>query len=324
MEQSGFTGDMGLHRFCLLHVRRNLSSHFPGSHLKMLCWLAGNTSQLRKFEAAMNKIKEFNPDAEKWLRNIPLEMLTMSNDGGYRYGQATTNMIESFNGLLRSACFLSVTSMIDYIYYRSLKLVVERRTEKLNDLQNGHTCCKKSRELFEKILEKASTHNVVPYNEQRGVFEVITACYRTTNGYWKCGNKHTLNLFHGFCSCGNWGRYHSPCTHIVAACLVCNLDWKQYIEGYYNLTILYEMWKYKFYPMANQAYWTFPLAYNWELYGTVNADENLRKRMKKRGQRDQSQRIRTEMDNSQMIKTCWRCDQKGPTRRSRRCPQHGK
>ncbi|WOG99912.1 hypothetical protein DCAR_0519268 [Daucus carota subsp. sativus] len=112
MEQSGFTGDMGLHRFCFLHVRSNFSSYFPGFHLKMLCWLAGNTSQLRKFEAAMNKIKELNPDAEKWLRNIPLEMWTMSQDGGYRYGQATTNMIESFNGLLRSARFLPVTSMI--------------------------------------------------------------------------------------------------------------------------------------------------------------------------------------------------------------------
>ena len=94
------------------------------------------------------------------------------------------------------------TSMIEYIYYRSVKLVVERRTQTLSDLQDGHTYCKKSRELFEKIEEKASAHKVIPYNEQRGVFEVITARYRTTNGFWKGGNKHTLNLFQGFCSCG--------------------------------------------------------------------------------------------------------------------------
>ncbi|WOH11456.1 hypothetical protein DCAR_0830943 [Daucus carota subsp. sativus] len=75
--------------------------------------------------------------------------------------------------------------------------------------------------------------------------------------------------------------------------------------------------------MANQAYWTFPLAYNWEMYGTLIADENLRKKRKKRGQRGQSQCIRTRMDNSQSVKTCGRCGQEGHTRRSLRCPQQG-
>ena len=45
-------------------------------------------------------------------------------------------------------------------------LVAERRTQKLNDLQNGHTYCKKSRKLFEHIEEKASSHKVIAYNEQ--------------------------------------------------------------------------------------------------------------------------------------------------------------
>ncbi|WOH13261.1 hypothetical protein DCAR_0832770 [Daucus carota subsp. sativus] len=228
----------------------------------MLCWLAGNTSQVRKFDAAMKQIKELNPDAEKWLRNIPLEMWTMSFDGGHRYGQATTNMIESFNGCIRSARFLPVTSM-------------------------------------------ASAHKIIPYNEQRGIFEVTTARYKTQKGYWKGGNKHTIDLGKGFCSCGKWSRYHSPCSHIVAGCLMCSLDWKQYIEPSHSLTTLYEMWKYEFFPLANQAYWTFPLANNWERYGT-----------------GQSQRIRTEMDNSRKAISCGRCGQEGHTRRSSRCPQN--
>lgn len=297
-EQNGFTGDMGIHRYCLLHVRSNFSSTFPGLHLKMLCWMAGNTSQVRKFEAAMMKIKELNPEAEKWLRNIPLDMWTMSHDGGYRYGQATTNMIESFNGNLRSARFLPITSMVEYIYYRSVKLVAERRTQTLSDIQNGHTYCKKSRELFENIERKASAHKIIPYHEQRGVFEIITARYKTNKGSWKGGNKHTVDLHKGICTCGKWNMYHSPCSHIVAGCLTCNLDWKQYIEPYHNLTTLYEMWQYEFHPIPNQAYWTFPIAHEWERYGLLIPDENLRKKKNKRGQRGQSQRIRTEMDNS--------------------------
>ncbi|XP_074323481.1 uncharacterized protein LOC141660395 [Apium graveolens] len=44
--ESEFVGEWGMHRFCLLHVRSNFCSTFPGSHLKMLCWAVGNTSQL--------------------------------------------------------------------------------------------------------------------------------------------------------------------------------------------------------------------------------------------------------------------------------------
>ena len=66
------------------------------------------------------------------------------------------------------------------------------------DLQNGHTYCKKSIELFKNIEEKDSTHKVISYNEQMRVFEVTTPRYRTKIGYWKGGNKHTLNLLQGF------------------------------------------------------------------------------------------------------------------------------
>ena len=210
----------------------------------------------------MTQIRELNPDAERWLRKIPLEMWTMSHDGGYRYGQATTNMIECFNGLLRSARFLPVTAMVEYIYYRSVKLIAKRRTQTLDDLQKSQFFCKKLRELFETVKQKSSAHRVIPYNEQRGVFDIITAQYRTKNGSWKGGNKQNVDLCRGFCSYEKWSRYHFPCSHIVAGCLPCNLEWKHYIESYHYLSTLSEMWKYEFNTIPNQAYWTFSLANN--------------------------------------------------------------
>lgn len=140
---------------------------------------------------------------------------------------------------------------------------------------------------LKKNEKKASSHKIIPYNKQTWIFEVITARYRTKNESWKGGNNHIIDLRRGFCSCGKWSRYHSPCSHIVAGCLTCNLDWKQYIEPSHNLTILYEMWKYEFYPISIQAYWTFLLANKWERYGTLVPNENL-KNKKKRGQIGQS------------------------------------
>ena len=99
--------------------------------------------------------------------------------------------------------------------------------------------------------------------------------------------------------------------------MVCNLDWAQYIEPYHNLTTLSEMWQYEFHPIANEAYWTFPLANDWEKYGTIIPNENLKK---KKG-RGQNQRIPTEMDQSERrIIICRRCSQEGHTRRSKKCP----
>ncbi|XP_074342754.1 uncharacterized protein LOC141680424 [Apium graveolens] len=284
-EINGFTSDMGIHHFCLLHFRSNFSSAHPGAHLKLLCWLAGNTSQVRKFEIVMKKIKDLSSIAEEWLRNIPLEMWTMYHDGGYRYGQATTNMVETYNGQLRSAHHLPVTSMVEYTYYRNVKLVAEGRTQTLNDLQNGHVYCKNSRELFqkieEKIEEKASTHKIIPYNQERWVFKVKPARYKTDKGFWKGGNKHHIDLSKGNRSCGKLHMYHSPCSHIVVACMTSN---------------------------------------NWERYGMLVPNEDWRKKKKKKHSKGQSQIIRTEMDNSQTSKICRKCG-KGHTRRSARCPQ---
>ncbi|KAL8126632.1 hypothetical protein AgCh_013763 [Apium graveolens] len=92
-----------------------------------------------------------------------------------------------------------------------------------------------------------------------------------------------------------------------AGCLTCSLDWKHYIEPYHNLSTLCEMWKYEFDPISNQIYWTFPLANNWEMYGVLITDKATKKKKKKRGQRGQSSRIRTEMDNSRKMILCGKC-----------------
>lgn len=102
----------------------------------------------------MRQIKEFNPDAKIWLRKIPLDIWTMSHDRGYHYNQVTMNMIESFSGLLRSTWLLPITTMVECIYYRSVKFVTQRRTQTLFDLQNGHVYYKTLRELFYTVGKK--------------------------------------------------------------------------------------------------------------------------------------------------------------------------
>ena len=77
-------------------------------------------------------------------------------------------------------------------------------------------------------LTKANTHDLVSFDRQRGVFEVITASYgeRMQRGH----NKQVVQLDKGTCSCGKWQIYKFPCSHVMVVCGRLSLDSWQYIE----------------------------------------------------------------------------------------------
>ncbi|XP_069145728.1 uncharacterized protein [Solanum lycopersicum] len=80
--------------------------------LSNLMWRAATTHQVRKFEALMWEIQEENREAYEYLMRIPLDKWTVSHDNGKRWGVLTTNLSESFNGLLKKARGLPVTAMV--------------------------------------------------------------------------------------------------------------------------------------------------------------------------------------------------------------------
>ncbi|KAG5619877.1 hypothetical protein H5410_005095, partial [Solanum commersonii] len=80
--------------------------------LNRLIWRAASARQVRKFESLMWKIKEENVEAHEYLMEIPLDKCTVSHDDGIRKGVLTTNLSESFNGVLKKERGLSVTAMV--------------------------------------------------------------------------------------------------------------------------------------------------------------------------------------------------------------------
>ena len=127
--------------------------------------------------------------------------------------------------------------MMEYIYYRYVKLIAKRRTQTLDDLQNSQIFCKKLIELFETVKQKVAAHRVIPYNEQWGMFKIITTqYYRTKNGSRKAATNTLWNCIEVFALMKKWSRYHFPFSHIMTGCLTCNLDWKHYIESYHYIS----------------------------------------------------------------------------------------
>ena len=321
-ERNGFTEPFGVHRYCLHHVRSNFSKHHPGNELKMYMWVAGRTPQIRKHEAYMKHIARISPQALTYLREINPALWTICHDTGHaRYGQATTNVTESFNGNIRQARFLPVTAMMEFLFYKTVRTVNKERNAALESMQEGHELCLRARRMLETNTERANAHHVETFNRQSGLFSVKTRRYRL-KGVEKGGNTQVVDIRRGTCTCGKWACHRLPCSHLIAGCNRNSINWKQWIGPYHYTPVLQNMWEPMIYPLPATGYWDVQLPLAWQRYGTVVPNEAMRKRRAKRGQRGQSVRIRTEMDGSRTGHKCSRCKQEGHTKRNKKCPMY--
>ena len=84
----------------------------------MLVYKAGSAHQLRKFDAIMKEIEKINPEARKWLDEIPVRQWALAHDNGRRYGIMTTNLCEVFNSVLKGARNLPITACVQLTFYR--------------------------------------------------------------------------------------------------------------------------------------------------------------------------------------------------------------
>ena len=49
----------------------------------------------------IDEIKDLDEESYNWAMRVPLERWTLSSDNGFRYGHATTNIVESINSALK-------------------------------------------------------------------------------------------------------------------------------------------------------------------------------------------------------------------------------
>ncbi|XP_047261670.1 uncharacterized protein LOC124895275 [Capsicum annuum] len=83
------------------------------------------SDRAKEILASLSELWEENEEAYEYLMQFPLDKWTISHDDGKRWGVLTTNLSESFNGLLKKARGLSFTAMVTL----SLEQIVERTYE---------------------------------------------------------------------------------------------------------------------------------------------------------------------------------------------------
>ena len=87
----------------MYHLASNFMTRFKDKLLKNFVCRAALATKQHKFNRHMAIVGRIDSEAQQWLEAIPLEIWTLSHDGGRIYGIMTTNMSEVFSNVLKGA-----------------------------------------------------------------------------------------------------------------------------------------------------------------------------------------------------------------------------
>ncbi|XP_027093575.2 uncharacterized protein [Coffea arabica] len=210
---------LGVHRFCLVHIRSNFTQKFRNERLKSLIWGAGKANQTRKYEEYMSVIFSLSPEAYAWLTggSVRSEQWALCKDGGYRWGHAITNMVKCFNNLLQESRFLPITALIRYTFNQRVDLFVKNHKMTWDQMYHLPLYGWKKYVANE---QKGRAHSVQVFDHRRGNYCITTAYRQTHVG----GHAQTVDIENRTCTCEKWRELKFPCSHAIAACFRSGLN----------------------------------------------------------------------------------------------------
>ncbi|XP_075665295.1 uncharacterized protein LOC142634952 [Castanea sativa] len=250
------------HRFCLRHVASNFNQKIGNKNLKAMVMWSGMENQLRKYQITRDRITQLNADGDKYLRELPVQKWTLAHDGGHRYGAMTTNLSESFNGVLKSARNLTIIALVELTYYRCVAYFANRYTKARVEITTGERITAYAKNIFNKWEKKTPKHSVIVFSHEDSLFEVGTPI--NPNSAYRGNHRHEVNLRESTCSCQKWQVYKIPCSHVIAVCKYQDISAMRYIDRCYCLEEQVACYAPRFCMVPDNVHWNepdFPVLY---------------------------------------------------------------
>ena len=85
-----------------------------------------------------------------------MEKWTLAHDGGHCYGAMTTNLSESFNGILKSARNLPITALVEHTYYCCVAYFANQYTKACAKVTAGEYITAYAKNKFNKWEKKGT------------------------------------------------------------------------------------------------------------------------------------------------------------------------
>ena len=122
------------HDFCTYHIGQNLRTKFKNLALYKLFYDAAHAYRISKFNIIFGQVEMIDPRVAKYLLDIRVDRLARSNSSGKRYNSMTIGIIESLNGVLKSARDLPVLKLVEELRNLLQKWFVRRQEQALSML----------------------------------------------------------------------------------------------------------------------------------------------------------------------------------------------
>ncbi|KAG8386634.1 hypothetical protein BUALT_Bualt03G0168900 [Buddleja alternifolia] len=233
----------------------------------------------------METIGRINSEAKKWIEEIHVQKWALAHDGGHRYRIMTTNLSEVFNSVLKGVRCLPIIALVQLTFYRINSYFAVRHQLGMQRAKSGKNCTPFVDGKSSSNGIKTGRHEVVLFNRATGIFRIKTGSSIANRS--KGGNVQVVKLKEHSCSCQKWQIFGFPCSHVMAACQYCSLDYKVFVQNWYSITTYKMTWDPVFHPIPDRAYW--PLARE----TTFLPSGSMKRKAKSR---PRSTRFRNEMD----------------------------
>nr|XP_027186865.1 uncharacterized protein LOC113784814 [Cicer arietinum] len=102
-----------------------------------------------------------NPEALKWLDNIPREDWIQAFDGGSRWGQMTTNLVESINRVLKGTRNLPITALVQSTYFKTGTLFPTKGKRHASILASGQVYTETCIKFMKLEISKSNSHRAL-------------------------------------------------------------------------------------------------------------------------------------------------------------------
>ncbi|XP_012570323.1 uncharacterized protein [Cicer arietinum] len=233
----GETG--GAWSFFLKNLRRKgtttsgIISFWSSIHRRLIAYalVEGYALNEPSFKYYRNEIKMENPEALRWIDNIPPEQWTMAYSQGQRWGHMSANVSESINAVLKGTRNLSITALIQSTYYRLGVLYAERGQQHQTSLASGRVYTDDCMDKIKCEVGKSNTHQVMQFDRNHYSFMV----HGTVNPREVRPTGHfEVNLQRKWCDCEKFQAIHIPCSHVIAACSYARQNYLVLISDVYK------------------------------------------------------------------------------------------
>ncbi|XP_012832642.1 PREDICTED: uncharacterized protein LOC105953518 [Erythranthe guttata] len=215
------------HAFCVIHLKRNLKNHFRGvgANLRKAIVLQFDScvyaASKEEFEVAMGDLR--SNGAERifnFLADLPYENWAHSYFEAGRYGQSTSNAVESWNAQIRRYRHLPITNFIDAI--RSLLMVQMCIRHEEGDTWTT-AICPNLETIVDSFVNEGRPLTVKKASEF--VYEV----YSVPNA--------VVDVQARTCSCRWWQINGYPCVHAAAVLFLYRNDGYEHIDEYFHVSM---------------------------------------------------------------------------------------